>query len=125
MIQVREAQLNLYLTLFRGRTDVYARRWEKNGKSGYSPAYQFDWNEFLAHKNRGGTMATFEHKTATPFTPDVIKKHLIGQHVTGIYPLLENNTSYFIVADFDGEHAFEEARRLINACEEIGLPGYL
>ena len=125
MIHVSEAQLNLYLALFHGRTDVYARRWEKNGASGYSPAYQFDWNEFLAHKNRSGTMATFEHKTAMPLTPDVIKKHLSGQYVTGIYPLLESNTSYFIAADFDGERAFEEARRLIKACEEIGLPGHL
>ncbi len=54
-----DEQINLYLSLFRGRTDVYARRWEKGEKSGYSPAYDFNWTEFLAHKNHGGTMSSF------------------------------------------------------------------
>ncbi|MFA5945704.1 MAG: DEAD/DEAH box helicase family protein [Patescibacteria group bacterium] len=125
MISATEDQLNLYLSLFRGRTDVYARRWEKEGKSGYSPAYDFDWNEFLAHKRRGGTMTTFEKKTAIPLTPDIIRKHLVGQHVVGVYPLLENNSSYFIAADFDGDRAFDEAKSLISVCQEIGLPAYL
>ena len=125
MISVTEDQLNLYLSLFRGRTDVYARRWEREGKSGYSPAYDFDWNEFLAHKRRGGTMTTFEQKTAIAFTPDIVRKHLVGQYVVGVYPLLENNSSYFITADFDGDKAFDEARSLIAVCKEIGLSAYL
>ncbi|HAU66581.1 MAG: hypothetical protein A2017_05400 [Lentisphaerae bacterium GWF2_44_16] len=125
MISVTEDQLHLYLSLFRGRTDVYARRWEKEGKSGYSPAYDFDWNEFLAHKRRGGTMTTFEKKTAIPLTPDVIRKQLIGQHVVGIYPLLEDNTSYFIAADFDGANAFVEAKQLIDVCTDLDLSAYL
>lgn len=125
IVTISEEQLELYQSLFRGRTNVYARRWEKNGHSGYSPAYQFDWDTFLAHKRRGGTMATFEQKTAIPLTPDVIKKHLLGQYVVGIYPLLENNTSYFIAADFDGERAFDDAKRLINVCADFGLSAYL
>ncbi|MEK7639789.1 MAG: DEAD/DEAH box helicase family protein [Patescibacteria group bacterium] len=125
IVNISEEQLHLYQSLFRGRTDVYARRWEKNERSGYSPAYQFDWNTFLAHKTRGGTMATFEQKTALPLTPDVIKKHLLGQCIVGIYPLLENNTSYFIAADFDGERALEGAKKLIETCAEFKLPGYL
>lgn len=125
MISVTEDQLRLYLSLFRGRTDVYARRWEKEGKSGYSPAYDFDWSEFLAHKRRGGTMTTFEKKAAIPLTPDVIRKHLIGQHIVGVYPLLEDNTSYFIAADFDGTNAFVEARKLIDVCTDLDLSAYL
>ena len=120
-----DEQINLYLSLFRGRTDVYARRWEKGEKSGYSPAYDFNWTEFLAHKNRGGTMASFENKTVIPLTPDVIKKHLAGRDVVGIYPLLENNTSYFIAADFDGGNAFVEGQKLIQICKELNLPAYL
>ncbi len=34
-----EAKIDLFMSLFRGRTDVYAKRWQNsNGKSGYSPA---------------------------------------------------------------------------------------
>lgn len=50
MVSISEEQFKLFQSLFRGRTDVYARRWDKNGRSGYSPAYQFDWDNFLAHK---------------------------------------------------------------------------
>lgn len=81
MVSISDDQFELYQSLFRGRTDVYARRWEKNGRSGYFPAYQFDWEKFMAHKHHGGTMATFEQKIALPLTPDVIKKHLLGRYV--------------------------------------------
>ena len=52
----------VYMDLFRGRKDIYARHWEKNGKSGYSPAYQFNWQEFLAFKAKGGRLADFANK---------------------------------------------------------------
>lgn len=35
-------QLALFRSLFKGREDVFAVRWEKEGKSGYMPAYSFD-----------------------------------------------------------------------------------
>ncbi|MDR0608303.1 MAG: hypothetical protein LBG52_08460 [Candidatus Peribacteria bacterium] len=46
-------QITLYRSLFRGREDVYAYRWEKEGKSGYAPAYQFDRNAFQTHRAKG------------------------------------------------------------------------
>ena len=91
-----EEQLLTYISLFRGRNDIYARRWEKGNKSGYSPAYSFDWNEFLRHKAQGGTINNFENKQNLPLTREVIHKHLLGKHVIGIYPLLLDNSSYFI-----------------------------
>jgi hypothetical protein len=36
-------KIELYKSLFRGREDIYAVRWEKDGKSGYMPAYEVDW----------------------------------------------------------------------------------
>ncbi len=39
--------LKLYKSLFRGRTDIYAVRWEKEGRGGYMPAYKVDWNVCL------------------------------------------------------------------------------
>jgi len=35
-------KLDLFTSLFRGRTDVFAIRWEKMDKSGYMPAYYDD-----------------------------------------------------------------------------------
>src|SRR6202034_1580731 len=37
-------RIALFRSLFRGREDVYARRWENSdGRSGYSPAAMKDW----------------------------------------------------------------------------------
>ena len=94
-------QISLYKSLFQGRDDVYARRWERDTKSGWSPAYTFDWNEFNAHRAHGGTIKDFKNKTLIPFTHGVIEEHLTGNETIGIYPILPDNTSYFIVADFD------------------------
>lgn len=125
MISITEQQLELYMSLFRGRADVYARHWEKDGRSGYSPAYEFNWDEFMAHKRRGGSMKDFENKKLIPLTKEIVKKHLLGQHVVGIYPILPENVSYFIAADFDGENWLSDSRSFIKACEDIGLSAYL
>ena len=45
----------------------------------------------------------FTNKEKIPLTRDIVKKHLIGAYFIGIYPLLEDNTSYFIAVDFDGK----------------------
>jgi len=125
MITITGEQLNLFLSLFRGRLDVYARRWEKNGKSGYSPAYSFNWTEFMEFKNKGGTLKNFTNKKLIPLTPDIIKKHLLGGETIGIYPILPDNTSFFIVADFDGENWLKNGKDFINECENIGLNVYM
>jgi len=125
MISISEQQLELFMSLFRGRTDVYARRWEKEGRSGYSPAYDFNWDEFMAHKRCGGSMKDFENKKLIHLTKEVVKKHLIGQHVVGIYLILADNTSYFIAADFDGENWLKDSKSFLQVCEEVKLSAYL
>ncbi len=117
-------QIGLYKSLFRGRDDVYARRWEKDTKSGWSPAYAFDWDEFNAHRAHGGTIKDFKNKTLMPFTHGVIEGHLTGKETIGIYPILPDNTSYFIVADFDETSWKDDARNLVDTCSENGLLAY-
>src|SRR3989338_5573240 len=118
-------QIQVFMSLFRGRTDVYARHWEKNGKSGYSPAYEFNWSEFMAHKARGGNLSNFPNKKTLLLTLEVIRSHLEGIQAIGIYPLLEDNTSYFIAADFDKENWQTESINLIKICKQFGIPAYL
>ena len=125
MLFISEEQLSLYMSLFRGRTDVYARRWEKRGKTGYTPAYSFDWNEFLNHKAKGGNFHSFESKEKIPLTRDIIKKHLIGAYFIGVYPLLEDNTSYFIAIDFDGKDWKKDSKRFIGECRRLKIPVYI
>ena len=122
---VTSEQSDLFISLFRGRQDVYARYWEKGDHAGYSPAYEFDWTEFRAFKNKGGTLKDFPNKRLMPLTPEVARKHLLGQQTVGIYPILQDNTSYFIAADFDGDNWLEDAKSFINECRNYGLETYL
>lgn len=125
MDQSSQTKISLFKSLFRGREDVFAIRWEKNGKSGYFPAYDFDPYQFRLHKIRGGTIQTYPEKQLSALTNEQILKHLNGGHFIGIYPLLKDNTSWFIAADFDKSNWLEECRAFLKCCEEQGIPAYL
>jgi hypothetical protein len=86
----------IFKTLFKGREDVYAVRKEYKGKAGYYPAYYLEWDEYSRHKSTGGTLDNFLNKKLRPLTEAVLIGHLLGHQVMGIYPLLLNNSSWFI-----------------------------
>jgi superfamily II DNA or RNA helicase len=120
-----ESQINIFRSLFQGREDVFAIRWEKSGKSGYMPAYQYDLYHYRVHKMNGGTFQNYPHKTYLPITETEIQKHLNGVQQIGIYPLLPDNTSWFLVADFDKTNWNNEAVVFLNACKDKNIPAYL
>ncbi len=47
---ITKLQMNLFTSLFKGREDVFAKRWETKDKSGYAPAKDIDWNQYSLHK---------------------------------------------------------------------------
>ena len=118
-------QIQFLKSLFIGREDVFAIRWEKSGKSGYMPSYQYDPFHYRAHKMNGGTFANYPHKNYLPLTDNEIQKHLNGVQQIGVYPLLQDNTSWFLVADFDKQNWKVEAINFLNACKEQSIPAYL
>lgn len=122
---ITQDQILLFLSLFRGRKDIYARHWEKNGKSGYSRAYQFNWQEFMAFRAKGGRLADFPNKKSLFLSLEVVQSHLEGRQTIGIYPLLEDNTSYFIAADFDKENWKKDSQKFIKVCNEYNIPAFL
>jgi superfamily II DNA or RNA helicase len=119
------AHISLFRSLFKGREDVFAIRWEKGSKSGYMPAYFFDPYRYKAHVIRGGTFQNFAEKSHLPLTDEQIAKHLSGNQHIGLYPLLHDNTSWFIAADFDENNWEEESKKFIKALAAIGIPAYL
>ncbi|HBE90819.1 MAG: hypothetical protein A3E37_02930 [Candidatus Andersenbacteria bacterium RIFCSPHIGHO2_12_FULL_46_9] len=100
-------KITLYRSYFRGRTDVYARYWRNTeGKSGYAPA--------LDGKQRPLVL-----------TDAVIKGHLLGIELVGVYLLLPNNTTYFLAVDFDGENWLDDALAVQNTAQKHKLPSLL
>ncbi len=118
-------EIILFKTLFKGRADAFAIHWQKGNKSGYMPAYHYDPYMYRLHKMKGGSLKTYNDKSYLPLTDDQIVKHLNGEKLIGIYPLLVDNTSWFIAADFDKEKWVEECRAFINFCKEKGIPAFL
>ncbi len=101
MAEISQTQKDIFIRLFQGRQDIYATRWEKNDTSGYMPAYEVDWKAYNKHKAQGGNFKNFKEKEHTPLTLSAFEQHWSGKEMVGIYPLLADNTSYFIAADFD------------------------
>lgn len=118
-------QIQLFKSVFKGREDVFAIRWEKGNKSGYMPAYHYDPYMYRAHKMKGGTFQNYNDKTYLKLTDQEIVKHLNGEQLIGVYPLLQDNTSNFIVADFDEANWIDDARKFLKACFERNIPAYL
>ncbi len=81
-----ELKVLLFQNLFRGRSDVYAIRWEnaRDGRSGWVPAVNGGWH--------GGTKMANANFLA--LTSTVVADHLRGQQHIGLYALTEENTCW-------------------------------
>ena len=127
-----QAKIALFRSLFRGRDDVYPRRFEsrKTGKSGYAPACANEWVRGMCEKPRI-KCAECPHRRFLPVTDEIIRWHLSGNDadaqafVAGVYPLLQDETCYFLAVDFDKAGWHEDATAFLAACRRLNLPAAL
>ena len=126
------AKIALFRSLFRGRDDVYPRRFEsrKTGKAGYSPVCANEWVQGVCEKPRI-KCAECPNRRFLAVTDDVIRWHLSGQDdngrdfVMGIYPMLLDESCFFLAADFDKANWQEDAKAFLQTCRDKNLPAYL
>jgi len=124
-----EVKIGLFRSLFRGRDDVYPRRFEsrRTGKSGYQPACANEWVRDVCEKPRV-RCAECPHRRFLPVTDDVIRWHLSGQgddgrdFVMGVYPMLLDETCFFLAVDFDKAHWREDVAVFLETCRATDLP---
>jgi superfamily II DNA or RNA helicase len=120
-----ESKVALFRSLFRGREDVYPVRWEgREGKAGYSPACANEWNREFCGKPKVKCGAC-ENRELLPVTDEVIQSHLVGKSTIGIYPLLMDETCFFLAVDFDKKSWKEDAATYFEICTEMGIPAAL
>jgi len=55
----------------------------------------------------------------------VIEGHLSGRHTIGVYPLLPEETCFFLAADFDKDTWMEDAGAFLETCERMSVPAAL
>jgi superfamily II DNA or RNA helicase len=111
-----ENTISLFRSYFRGREDVYARRWENRaGRSGYSPACKHEWDRAFCRKPE---MKCSECKNRELLRLDetAVSRHLEGKLVAGIYPLLGNDACFFLAMDFDGDGWAKDISAIRETC---------
>jgi superfamily II DNA or RNA helicase/very-short-patch-repair endonuclease len=127
-----DTKIRLFRSLFRGREDVYPRRFEsrKTGRSGYSPACGNEWVRGICEKPRI-KCSDCQFRQFLPITDDVIRWHLSGADpagqpfVAGVYAMLQDETCFFLAVDFDKEGWQDDAQAFIRTCESLGVPAAL
>jgi superfamily II DNA or RNA helicase len=124
------AKLALFRSLFRGREDVFPRRWEnlKKGQSGYSPACANEWEYGLCEKRKGpdagrrATCGECPNQAFIAVSDEEVARHLRGDQVVGVYPLLPDETCWFLAADFDRQTWREDVTAFVETCGIHYLP---
>ena len=99
----------LFRSLFRGREDVFPRRWDnpKTGKAGYAPVCRNEWVRGVCGKPQV-KCGECPNQAFIPVGDDVLRSHLVGKtagnsadFTAGVYPMLPDETCWFLAADFD------------------------
>jgi hypothetical protein len=121
-IETAEGRVALFAQLFRGRTDVFARRWTaRDGRSGWSPHCANEWVRGVCEKPRIKCSAC-QHRPLEPLSHQQLRRHLEGRQTVGIYPLLEDETCWLVAIDLDGASWREDAAAVRDAAGEHAIP---
>lgn len=127
-----EEKIALFRSLFRGREEVYPRRFEsrKTGRAGYQPACGNEWLRGICEKPRI-KCSDCAHQRWLPVTEPVIRWHLSGEDerhqpfVMGVYPMLLDERCWFVAADFDKAEWRQDALAFLATCTALGVPAAL
>lgn len=128
-------KLSLFRRLFKGREDVYPKRFEsmRTGKKGYQPACRNEWLKGVCGKPKVKCNQC-ENREYLPVTDEVIRNHLLGSDsqdksthdfTIGVYPLLHDDTCWFLAADFDKSTWREDVSAFLETCKSFNIPAVL
>ena len=122
--QTPTEKLKLFQSLFRGRPDVFPVRFvsKKTGRPGYAPACSNKWLPELCQLKSGGKCSDCSNQAFTPVSDQLILDHLQGRHVMGVYPLLEDETCWFLAVDFDKSTWQQDVTAFAETCRSTQLP---
>ena len=127
-----EEKVDVFRNLFKGREDVFARRWysRTSGKSGYQPVCRNEWDRLLCDKKKF-KCAECPNRSFKPLEYEDIYRHLEGkspdgQDVIGTYAILADNTCNFLCADFDDKSCKygyqKDVSEYVGVCKDWDIP---
>lgn len=112
----------LFRHLFRGRGDVFPKLWSnpRRDRKGYAPACANEWVRGVCEKPRV-KCGECPNQAFIPVSDQVVLDHLQGRYVIGVYPLLDDDTCWFLAADFDQESWVDDAAAFAETCRALEL----
>ena len=127
-----DERLRLFQSLFKGREDVFARRWfsKTTGKSGYQPVCINEWKQGICDKKKY-RCAICPNRNFAPLTSQDMYRHLEGKDeyccdVVGLYAIMQDNNCAFLCADFDDKNCKygykEDVLAYVGVCREWLIP---
>jgi len=131
----QEEKIQLFRSLFKGREDVFPRRFEnsKSGKSGYAPVCRNEWQAGICQKPKVACQEC-NFRAFTQVNDEIIRNHLMGidpnersgrDFTMGVYPLLADESCWFLAADFDKSTWTEDAKAFLETCASYQVPAVL
>lgn len=120
-------KVSIFKSLFVGRGDVVAKqyKYKNEDKVGYTPYCRNDWKYGVCPKKKGrsnGLCKSCKAKSFVAYSDAIIKKHLKGEIILGIYPMLNEDRAKFLVIDFDKENWQNEVLIITRLCTELEVP---
>lgn len=118
-------RLSLYKSYFRGRNDVYAKKWvsKDNKRKGYSPVVKKEFRHWDVSLNR--YVVRQAQDMYEPLTDKVLIAHLsykiYSSQVIGLYPLMKDDTCFLVVMDFDDEMWKEDVSAITQIADEYRI----
>lgn len=116
-------KINLFRSLFRGRDDIFSTLWsnEKTGRTGYALRCSNEWKPGICSKPRV-RCGECPNQEFLPVTDRVILDHLRGRHVVGVFPMLKDETCWFLAVDFDKGDWMREVAAFRDVCNSANCP---
>jgi superfamily II DNA or RNA helicase len=117
-------KVRLFRRLFRGRDDIFPTRFvaKKTRRAGYAPACSNKFVRGVCELPRIKCGAC-PNQAFVSVSDDLVIAHLRGRHVMGVYPLLEDETCWFLAVDFDGVCWKDDVLAFRETCQTIGVSG--
>ena len=127
-----QEKINIFRELFRGREDVFPKRWDNNktGRSGYNPTCSNEWIRGICEKPRI-KCTECPNQDFIIVSDEIIRQHLTGkdahnrENTIGVYPLLPDERCWFLAADFDGESWQKDISAFMKTCGNKSVPAYI
>ena len=127
-----DERIRLFQSLFKGREDVFARRWfsKTTGKSGYQPVCINEWKQGICDKKKY-RCAICPNRNFAPLMTQDMYRHLEGKDeyccdVVGLYAIMQDNNCAFLCADFDDKNCKygykEDVLAYVGVCREWLIP---